>query len=141
MEVIKMKRRVLSLLLIVMLLTTALPSTSFAVSDRKEIITVGDTVSYSNKNDYTDFSYEWSITSGADCIRIESGASSKTVTITATKAGSAILHAKATRTGRLTRSYTYNYNITVHERPDYTIPDIQQNINSGTIYVFEFSYF
>ena len=112
-------KRLTTLGLSVLLLFCVLsPLPCFAYTQDVEM-TVGESKTFTSAT-YTTFTYQWTIESGSDVISIQSGTTAASCEVKAEKTGDAVLKVVYTRTGRVTRSYTDKYNITVSE-PSYTV--------------------
>ena len=113
---------------ILVLLCVLAPVPCFAYSRDVEMV-VGETKDFTAPT-YTTFTYQWAVESGGSVISIQSGKVSATCKIKAEKEGNAVLKVVYTRTGRLTRSYTNTYKITV-SKPSYKVT---LDANGGSVY-------
>lgn len=103
--------RALFCALIVCMILSVLPETAaFADVSRDKTLYVGETLTISHYSNYSkDFTYQWEVVSGADCIRILSDMNHIDCRVEAVKAGEAVLRGIAYRG----KNHQYKHTVTI----------------------------
>ncbi len=111
--------RFLVCVLLMSLLFAALPTVSYADVSRDASLYVGETLTVTHYSNYSkDFTYQWAVVSGADCIRVLSDLQHVDCRVEAVKAGRAVLCGTATRG----RNHQYKHTVTIEvTEPSFTI--------------------